>query len=344
MSSPATAVRKRIRTRANLLLIGWVAAIVVSVIAALSWGVESISAQQALRLLISDSDISGADGALSAVVQQVRAPRVAIALIVGAVLGVAGAVSQGLFANPLAEPTIIGIASGAAVGLLLAVSVGWVAIASFGGVVAAVVGAAVTAVLISRWDRDGRDPLALLLAGIAVAALGNAVVGLITATSGRGDLRSISFWSLGSLSLATWQSVQAMVVPAALGVIGAIVLARRLDYLALGSTGARHLGVDVRTARALAFIVLALLIGSAVAIVGIIAFVGLVVPHVARLAVGPRHRHLLVHSALLGALLVLWADTTARTLLLPIEIPIGLITAVIGAPVLLVLLKWVRQP
>lgn len=313
-------------------------ATVITVIAALSWGVESVSPNQAIRLLVS------ADGStLTAVVQQVRAPRIALALLVGALLGVAGAVSQGLFANPLAEPSIIGIASGGAVGLLIAVALGWVAIASFGGVIAAVIGAALTAIVISRWDRDGRDPLSLLLAGIAIAAIGNAVIGLITAMSGRGDLRSISFWSLGSLSLATWDGVRAVLTPAILGLVLALVISRRLDYLALGSTTARHLGVNVRLARLSAFAALALLIGSSVAIVGIIAFVGLAVPHLVRLTVGPRHTHLLIHSALTGALLVLAADTAARTLFVPAEIPIGLITAIIGAPVLLLVLRMVRR-
>lgn len=309
-----------------------------SALAALSWGVDSLSPAEAMRLLVTDENSTAA-----AVIQQIRAPRIALALVVGTLLGVAGAVSQGLFANPLAEPTIIGIASGSAVGLLIAVAGGWVAVASFGGVLAAVVGAALAALLISRWDREGRDPLALLLAGIAIAAVGNALVGLITATSGRGDLRSISFWSLGSLSLATWKGLAAIAVPAALGLILAFSSARRLDYLALGSTTARHLGVDVGAARKVAFLALALLIGSSVAIVGIIAFVGLAVPHVVRLLLGPRHRVLLLHSALLGGFLVLLADTAARTMLVPAEIPIGLITAVIGAPVLLAVLRLVRS-
>lgn len=320
-----------------LILIAIGVAITASAIAALSWGVESFSPSQALRLLVTD------DGSTAAVViQQVRAPRIALALVVGALLGVAGAVSQGLFANPLAEPTIIGVASGSAVGLLIGVAWGWVTIASSGGVLAAVVGAAVAALLISRWDREGRDPLALLLAGIAIAAVGNAIVGLITAMSGRGDLRSISFWSLGSLSLATWDGLAAIAAPATLGLALAFVSARRLDYLALGGTTARHLGINVSRARVIAFLALALLIGSSVAIVGIIAFVGLVVPHIVRLVLGPRHRVLLIHSALLGALLVLLADMLARTAIAPTEIPIGLITAVIGAPALLALLRLVR--
>lgn len=337
MSTLAQA-RLRIRWRSRALAIIWVIGIGLLTLAALAWGVQSISPTRALRILFGTTD----DPAITAVVQQVRAPRIVIALIVGAALGLAGAVSQALFANPLAEPTIIGVASGAAVGLLAAVSIGVGAVGSPASVLAAIIGAAITALVISGWDRDGRNPLALLLAGIAIAALANAVVGLITASAQRGDLRSVSFWSLGSLSLATWDSVQSIAIPALTGVALALILARRLDYLALGGTTARHLGTSVRSARIWAFIALALLVGSAVAVVGIVVFVGLMVPHLARVIVGPRHAALLLHSALLGALLVLAADTAARTLLLPVEIPIGLITAVIGGPVLLALLTRVR--
>jgi len=309
-----------------------------SAIAAFSWGVRSVSPSTALRLLTGDGDANAV-----AVVQQVRGPRIVAAIIVGALLGVAGAVSQGLFANPLAEPTIIGVASGGALGLLVAVAAGWVAIGSSGAVLAAVIGAALVAAIIGAWDRRGSDPLALLLAGIAIAALANAFVGLITATSGRGDLRSIAFWSLGSLSLTTWSATASIALPAVIGIAIALLSARDLDYLALGRAAARHLGIDVRRAQLRAFAALALLIGSAVAVVGIVAFVGLVVPHVVRLLIGPRHRLLLPFSALTGSLLVLIADTAARTLLLPLEIPIGLLTAVIGAPALLLVLKAVQR-
>jgi iron complex transport system permease protein len=324
--------------RRLILLPALLFALGLSALAALSWGVQSLDPSVAVAALFGN-----ADQTLTTVVQQIRAPRIVMALVVGALLGIAGAVSQGLFANPLAEPTIIGVASGAAVGLLVAVALGVATIGSVGAVIAAVVGAMIVAAAISLWDRRGGDPLSFLLAGIAFAAVGNALVGLITATAGRGDLRSISFWSLGSLSLSTWSGLGAIAAPATLGVLLAIGLAKKLDYLALGRLSARHLGVNVRNAQMLSFLALALLIGSAVAVVGIIAFVGLVVPHVVRLLVGPRHRPLLAFSALVGALLVLIADTAARTLFTPIEIPIGLLTAIIGAPVLLVLLKAVRS-
>lgn len=327
------------RPHTLLLLIALLLALVAAAFAALSWGVTSLSPSGAVRALVGNADSTEV-----AVIQQIRAPRIAMAIIVGALLGVAGAVSQGVFANPLAEPTIIGIASGGAFGLLVAVASGLVAIASLGSVAASIAGAALTAWVISRWDRNGTDPLGLLLAGIALAALGNGLVGLMTATSGRGDLRSIAFWSLGSLSLATWKSVAAIAVPAAAGVVLALMAARELDYLALGRIAARHLGVDVRRSQRRAFLALALLVGSAVAVVGIIAFVGLVVPHLVRLLVGPRHPDLLPFSAITGALLLLIADTAARTLLLPMEIPLGLLTAVIGAPVLLMVLRAVRTP
>ena len=313
--------------------LGITAALLASIFVAMLVGVNSLTPSQWWN------GLTDSTSTLHSILWQIRLPRIALALLVGASLAVAGAVSQGVFANPIAEPSIIGIASGAALGIVVASAVQIVTIGTWQSVVAALVGALVVASLMVRWVP--KSPLAFLLTGIAIAAMTNALVGLVTSMADRSDLRSISFWSLGSLALATWSSALAIAPFVLIGLVIALVIAPRLDYLALGN--ARHLGISLTRLQASALIALAFLVAGSVALTGVITFVGLVVPHVLRLLVGPSHRALIALSALGGALLVLIADTISRTVLQPMELPIGLLTAIVGAPILLISVRSLRS-
>lgn len=276
-----------------------------------------------------------------AVIVDIRLPRVVLGVIVGACLAAAGVIMQGVFANPLAEPGLVGVSSGAAVGAVVAIVLGLTAIGGWVPPIAALLGGlAVTAGVYLMARVDGRtEVLTLILTGVAVNAFAGAVIGLLMSISDDAELRSITFWTLGSLSAATWPSVL-LVLPLALaGLVVAPTLARPLDLLALGERPAAHLGVHVERLRRRAVIVTSVLTAAAVAVAGIVGFVGLVVPHALRLVLGPGHRLLLPSAALGGATLVVLADLVARTVVAPREIPLGVLTALIGSPAFFWLLR-----
>ncbi len=281
------------------------------------------------------------------VLWSIRLPRVALAAMVGALLAAAGALMQGVFRNPLADPALVGVSSGAALAAAVTIVVGdkfllatimtlpveILPLAAFAGALAA------TLVLYRIATHHSRTSIAIfLLGGLAIAALVNAGIGLLIFLADDRQLRDITFWMLGSLGGATWQKVLA-VLPFLLATIAAMpMMARGLDLLVLGEAEAFHMGVAVERLKRIAIVVIALAIGAAVSVSGIIGFVGIVVPHLLRLVVGPGHRMLLPASLILGAALMLCADTFARTLASPAELPIGIVTAAIGAPFFLVLL------
>lgn len=284
------------------------------------------------------------DQVAESVLWEVRFPRVVLAVVVGAALGTAGAVMQGVFGNPLAEPAVIGVSSGAAVGAAATIVLG---ITTFGGwsvVVAAFFGGlAATAMVYMLSRANGRtEVVALVLTGIAVNAVGGALIGLASFVADDAELRSITFWNLGSVASATWRSVFAVAPVALVGIIIAGLYARRLDLLSLGERSARHLGVDVEKTRAVLIVVGALLTAAGVAVAGVIAFVGLVVPHLVRMLVGPSHKFVVPGSALLGGLTLVGADLVARTIATPAEVPLGVVTALVGAPFFLWLLRRTR--
>lgn len=302
---------------------------------ALLLGVQSLTPSQLFKGLTDpNSDVH-------TILWEIRIPRIALAAVVGASLAVAGVLSQSLFANPIAEPSIIGVASGAATGLLLATLIGITTIGSTGSLIAAIVGGVVTGLALSRFSPS--SPLAFLLSGIATAAVLNAVIGLLTSISRSGELRSIAFWTLGSFSLATWSNFWLVLPVALVGITLALLLSNQLDYLSLGNQSARHLGIEVKRLRSIALIALGLLVSASVAVTGIITFVGLAVPHIVRLLFKPMHGMLIALSAITGATLVVVADTLSRWLLQPTELPIGLITAILGAPILLAALRTLRE-
>jgi iron complex transport system permease protein len=283
----------------------------------------------------------GADSSAAQILWQIRIPRIFTALIVGAALGVAGALAQGATNNPLAEPAILGTSAGAALAVVIGVLANIVVIGSVGAMAIAAIGALLATLLTLRFATLERSvsPLNLVIIGLSLSATISAVVGLLTTAVSRSDARSISFWSFGSLALTNSNDLIPLLIFTLVGFVIALVIAPKLDQLSLGDTTARHLGIDPRKVRRVALIALAILIGAAVSTVGTISFLGLAAPHIARLISGPKHRPLILQSALLGATILLVADTLARTIAAPNELNVGLFTALIGAPILAILVR-----
>lgn len=278
------------------------------------------------------------------VLLDIRLPRLLTAVLVGAALAVAGAVMQGLFRNPLADPGIVGVGAGAGLGAVMAIVLGAflpAGLASILGMhlvpVAAFLGGwASTLILYRVSTRGGRTSVAtMLLAGIALGALAGAATGLLIYIADDAQLRDLTFWGLGSLAGASWAKLAAAAPVILAGLVAAPFLARALNGLALGEAAALHMGIPVQRAKSLAILSVAAATGAAVAISGGIGFIGIVVPHLLRLAMGPDHRFLLPAAALLGAALLLGADMIARVIVAPAELPIGIVTAILGGPVFL---------
>lgn len=297
-----------------------------------------VIAAAAAALLIGAADTS------SVIVTEIRAPRIALTLIVGAGLGISGALLQGTLRNPLADPGIIGVSASAALGAVVAVALGaayssWVA--ALGATAAGMAGMALV-LWIARSASGRTEVVTLVLGGVAVTAFAAAVLSIVVTVSDAAGTRSTTFWTTGSLALATWPGVWSTLPFLVLAVILAALVRRDLDVLALGDRAAWAAGVAVDRTRVLALAAAVLAVSAGVAVVGVIAFVGLVVPHAVRMLIGPRHGALLLGSALAGALLLLVADTIARTAVSPVELPLGVVTAVIGAPVFVILLRRTR--
>ncbi|QTN48408.1 iron chelate uptake ABC transporter family permease subunit [Ectopseudomonas mendocina] len=300
----------------------------------------------ALRLLglpfAADASVQQAELILS----QIRMPRTLLGLAVGMVLALCGVAMQGLFRNPLADPGLVGVSSGAALGAAVAIVGG----AAFGGLPEAfapyllsacafVGGLLVTALVYRLGRRDGQTNVAtMLLAGIALTALAGAAIGLFTYLADDATLRTLTFWNLGSLNGASYVRLWPLLLATLAVALWLPRRARALNALLLGESEARHLGFDVECLKRELVFCTALGVGAAVAAAGLIGFIGLVVPHLMRLLVGPDHRLLLPASALAGASLLLLADLVARLALAPAELPIGIVTALIGAPFFLYLL------
>jgi len=285
------------------------------------------------------------DRVAESVLWNVRLPRVTLALLVGSSLGCAGALMQGVFGNPLAEPGVIGISSGAAVGAVASIALGLTFFGNWTITVCAFVSGLATVLLVYVLSRSGgrTEVVTLILTGIAVNALAGALIGLFIFFADNAQITQITFWQLGSLSQATWPKVLAVLPCAALGLLVAPFHARKLDLLALGERPARHLGVDVERLRIVLVLVVALLTAAAVAVAGIISFVGLLVPHLLRMANGPGHRYLVPGSALGGALVLVAGDLAARTVADPAELPLGVLTALFGSPFFFWLLRRTRR-
>lgn len=294
---------------------------------------------------------TGADTPLLArdqlVLWSVRLPRILLAGIVGALLGAAGTLMQGLFRNPLADPGLVGVSAGGALAAAAAIVFGDRLLHATGWrppfellPVAAFVGSLIATVILYRIaTREGRTSVAtFLLAGLALGALAMAGVGLLVFMADDRQLRDITFWTLGSLTGATWPKVASLAPIVVALVIAMPFMARSLDLLVLGEAEAFHMGIAVERLKRYAIVAVAAATGAAVSISGVIGFVGIIVPHLLRLVIGPGHRLLLPSSMLFGATLLMIADTFARTVAAPAELPIGILTALIGAPFFLSLL------
>lgn len=276
-----------------------------------------------------------------------RLPRVCLAAVVGAALAGGGVAMQGITRNPLADPSLLGVSSGAAVGACGFVVLGAPLVAAAptagawllpGCAFAGALAFSLAALALSRLGGSSTT-LGMILGGVALAALGGALTGVMVFVADDAQLRSITFWSLGSLAGASWPVVGAVAAPAAIAALLLLRAAPALDRLQLGEAEARHLGVQVRRTRALAVVATALGAGAAVAHCGVIGFVGLVAAHAMRTWLGPAHRMLLPAAMLAGAVLLTVADTVARTVVAPTELPAGVVTALLGAPVLLALVR-----
>lgn len=308
------------------------------VVAALALGPVSIAPGEIWRVIV-----GGGEEFHRTILLDVRAPRVALAVLVGSSLGLSGAVLQGALRNALAEPWLLGVSGGAAVGAVLAVSIGWsdptiLSLAAFGGALVAVV----LVMLIARASGMTADPRILLMAGVVVGAFANAAIMVLLATVPAEAARGALWWMMGSLGSAQWDDVVRL--GAVLAVAGAALLhwARDLDALALGSDAAAALGVSPERASRRFYLAASLLAAATVAAAGLVGFVGLLVPHVARALIGTGHRAVLATSAIAGSALVVGADLAARTARAPAELPLGAVTAVVGVPFFLVLLRRMR--
>jgi iron complex transport system permease protein len=280
-----------------------------------------------------------------AVLWSIRLPRVLLGVLVGAGLATAGAALQGVFRNPLADPGLIGVSSGASLGAVAAIVLGLTVAGSATLPLVAFAGGLAATFLVYLVARfDGRtEVVTLLLTGLAVNALAGAGVGGLLFVADDQQLRGVVFWSLGSLGGATWPLVLAALPCIALAALILPFFAPALNLMLLGEREARHLGVPVERVRMLVIALAALATGAAVAVAGIVGFVGLIVPHLMRLAAGPDHRLLLPASALLGASLLLLADLVARTVAAPAELPLGVLTSLLGGPFFLWLLRRTRR-
>ncbi|MCP2279355.1 FecCD family ABC transporter permease [Nocardia amikacinitolerans] len=275
---------------------------------------------------------------------EVRFPRVVLAMLVGAALATAGALLQGVFANPLAEPGVIGVSAGAAVGAGTVIVVGGAFVAAWSVAAAAFVAGLFTTLLVYLLARsNGRtEVVTLVLTGVAINAFAGGLIAFLLFVASPAARDQIVFWQLGSLNGANWDSVAVVAPLAALGVFAAIVVAPRLDLLALGESAARHLGVDVERLRRNVIVIVAVLATAGVAFTGIILFVGLIVPHLVRMIVGPGHRVLIPLSAIVGAVVLLGADVAARSLVDNADLPLGMLTSLIGGPFFFWLLRRTR--
>ena len=340
------------RSRARRVLLLLALALVLVMIASTMFGAVEISIPQLIAILGQKAGlVVGVDFTQQQanVLWAIRAPRIVLAVLFGAGLAVSGATIQGLFRNPLADPALIGVSSGAAfasVITIVAISFlpAWwrelplLPVAGFAG------GLAATLLVYFFGRTSWHGSIAtMLLAGIAISAFANAFIGLITSVANDAQLRSITFWMLGSLGGANWHGVSIALPPILLAILGMLFQSRALNALLLGETEAGHLGYSVALTKRIVIALSAVLVGVAVAMSGIIGFVGLVVPHLLRILIGPDHRYLIPGSAFLGGGLLCFADLLCRTVVAPAEVPVGVVTAIIGAPFFLWLIARERK-
>ncbi|HEV8229998.1 MAG TPA: iron ABC transporter permease [Candidatus Limnocylindria bacterium] len=315
-----------------------VAALVVSAAAAVLIGAVAIAPGDVVAALL------GADGTSGTIIRELRLPRVLGAALVGGALAAAGTLLQGLLRNPLADPFVTGTSAGASLGAVLAVAIGFdpplVPLAAFAGAMAAIA-------LVWRLARLGgrTTVLTVLLAGVVLTSFTGALVTFVLLSSDRLALRlrAVLGWLQGGVSVISWNELVVAAIVIAVGVVGAVLLAPRIDAYAFGEETAAALGIDLDRTTAAVLATTALLTGAAVALAGLVGFVGLVIPHALRFLLGATHRRLVIASVPAGAMALVLADLGARSALAPAELPVGVITGLIGAPFFLALLVRSRR-
>ncbi len=326
-----------------------VVALVMTVIVSLGSGQYPLSPTEVIGILLQSVGIGNGwvpDAAPAAgVVLDIRLPRIVLGLLVGWALAVSGVLMQAIFGNPLADAGVVGVSSGAALGAAASISFGLVTLGAWTTPLFAFAGGLVAVFSVYLISRSGgrTEVVTLLLTGIAINAIAGAGLALLTFLGTTSTREQIVFWQLGSLNGALWQNIALVAPLVVIGSVVALVVANSLDLFALGERTARHLGVRVEALRIVVIVTVALLVCAAVAFAGIIAFVGLVIPHLLRMAIGPAHLPLVITSALGGALLIELADLVARTAVPLADLPIGMLTSLIGGPFFLWLLLRARK-
>lgn len=325
------------------LFIGLVVLLAVTFVVSLSVGQYTVHLGDLPRILARGP--FGVDGMDASVIWQVRIPRLILGILVGAALGVGGALMQAVFANPLAEPSVMGVTSGAGVGAAIFTVSG----ASFAGTMTIPIGAFVAglATTLLVWalarHRGKTAVVNLILVGIAVNAVAGATISFLLFLAPSTAREQIIFWQMGTLAGAQWKHVTPVACIAAFGIVCALFLGRKLDLLALGEGAASHVGVNVQRLRTISVLLATLLSAGAVSYAGLIGFVGLVIPHIIRTAVGPSNSVLIPASALGGAALIAVADVVARNLIAYADMPIGIFTALVGGPTFFILLRQMMR-
>ena len=340
---------KRWRNRAGLFLLMSILLAGV-VLISLAWGQVHVPVKVLLAVIGKGLNIPGLSEAVltpeqTAVVVHIRLPRVLAGLLVGAALAVSGAVMQGIFGNPLADPGIIGVSYGASLGAVIAVALGLSAGSIFSMPLLASAGALLAVgMTVFLTMREGKIPvMTLLLAGVAVSMLLSALTSGILTFMNEQRLREFLFWMVGGLDSRRWEHVYLAAGPVIAGISVLCLLARHINILVLGEEEARSVGVPVAAFRLLLLFVTAVTTAAAVCISGTIGFVGLIVPHIMRLLIGPEHRTLLPACALAGGLFLVGCDTLGRLIIPPAEIRVGIMTALVGAPYFLYLLRRAQK-
>jgi len=338
----------------GLTILLWVS-LPVAVILGLNAGTVNIPIdviiQQSANLLLQSLSTDIHTNQINTILFDIRLSRICLAFLIGAILAISGAVMQGLFRNPLAAPSLIGVSSGASVGasIVIVLAGTWLQNNALLGLsvvaVGAFVGSFLITLLVFRLSTStlGTSVTTMLLAGIAISALAGAVNSLLSYFADNEMLRQISIWQMGNLSTANWTRVSIVAVVAVFVLVLFPRESKSLNALLLGESEARHLGIDVQRVKKKLILLTTLGIGTAVAVAGMIGFVGLIVPHMVRLLIGPDHRWLLPVSALAGGILLLIADTLARVIIAPVELPTGILTAILGAPFFIMLLIQQRR-
>lgn len=346
MSSHTTSSTNRLTS----LLVGLIALVLLltGIVVSSASGQLDITAGQVVGSILDRWGLTTAlapeDDVVDATLWVVRFPRIIMAMAVGAALAVGGALMQAIFGNPLAEPGVVGVSSGAALGASMAIVFG-IQFAGSGVAAMAFIGGLLATLVVYAVARAGgrTEVVTLLLTGIAINAFAQAGLAFVLFLADTASREQIVFWQLGSLAGSVWSEIAVVVPLLVVGTGVAWVLARQLDVLSLGERNARQLGVDVEGVRIIVILLVALLTAAAVAFAGIIAFVGLIVPHIVRMALGPSHRALIGVSVIGGAALMVWADLFTRTLVDGADLPIGMLTALVGGPFFFALLFQQRR-